>query len=79
MRIATGLVDPIIATRSGTVVDEHGRRHEISAGTTRWDRSSPELRDPLIAAHFGLSRAAPAPFPNWGITAAGSRPSWYLD
>jgi hypothetical protein len=63
-------VDPI-AVKSGIVVDEHGRKHEINAGKTGWERSSSELRNPLIAAHFGLSRAdAPTP---------GSRPSWYLD
>jgi hypothetical protein len=58
MRIAAGLVKGVAAIKSGLVVDEHGRKHEINAGTTCWSRASPELRDPVIASYFGLSVAS---------------------
>jgi hypothetical protein len=78
MRIAAGLVDAVTAIKSGIVVDEHGRKHTINAGTTRWSRVSPELRDPVIAAYFGLSVASDgfprSTDPDWLIP-----PSWRLD
>jgi hypothetical protein len=83
MRFGAGLVGTVTAIKSGIVIDEHGRKHTINAGTTRWDRASPELNDPVIAAYFGLSIASdgfprsravlPAPRP-----LSSDRPSWYL-
>jgi hypothetical protein len=83
MRFRAGLVDTVTAIKSGIVVDEQGRKHTINAGTTRWSRASPELREPEIAAYFGLSVASdgfprsravvPVPRP-----LSSDRPSWYL-
>lgn len=76
MRFGVGPLKPVTATTSGVVVDEHGRKHTIIAGRTRWDRGSPELRDPLIAAHFGLSIASDG-FPR-SRAVSSDKPSWYL-
>jgi hypothetical protein len=77
MRFGAGLVGTVTAVKSGIVVDEHGHKHTINAGMTRWDRASPELNDPVIAAYFGLSVASEG-FPRSRAVAPEPRPSWYL-
>ena len=44
----------VTAVRSGTVLVD-GRPETIVAGQTIWSRSCPELRDPKVAALFGLA------------------------
>jgi hypothetical protein len=77
MRFGAGLVGTVTAIKSGIVVDEYGRKHTITAGRTRWDRGSPELRDPMIAAHFGIT-ADGFPRSRAVVSEISDKPSWYL-